>query len=418
MAAAKRGERRYRLATPSGIEFTLVDRGSRGWFVDWTPPGHERIRRHVGGGDRGQAQARAVGEVEELQRRLALPVLPTLARAGAELVVAKTRAGNAHNYVRAIESHLRVHILPSFGPDTPITDIAHRPKLLEFKKYLSEVDIELATANRVLTTLRQLLKHAEDPSGWISCPLLPKSFPLASWDVAQRWTLLAPVEVAQVIAAMPHELRPLLTFVANTGLRIGSALATQHTWIDWERRAVHYPPGAMKGRRPHTIELNSEALRALREASAASGDPEQPFPLSYWTVWRRWVERCSEDDFPWPKLRIHDLRHSFVSNQLTAGTPIHVVRDLAAHASVVTTQLYAHPTDEARRAAVDRVKITASAQALPRRDTSRDTKRGSAGARRETPREANSAGSLDSDTMGHPGLEPGANGLRVHCSTN
>jgi hypothetical protein len=55
----------------------------------------------------------------------------------------------------------------------------------------------------------------------------------------------------------------------------------------------------------------------------------------------------------------HDFRHSFVSNQLDAGTPIHVVRNLAGHASIVTTQLYAHSSDEARRAAVDRVRLGA-----------------------------------------------------------
>jgi hypothetical protein len=76
-----------------------------------------------------------------------------------------------------------------------------------------------------------------------------------------------------------------------------------------------------------------------------------------------------------PKLgtrqRLHDLRHSFVSNQLGAGTPIHVVRDMAAHRSLTVTALYAHSTDEARRAASQRVQIAV----LPaRRDTNGDTK--------------------------------------------
>jgi hypothetical protein len=65
-------------------------------------------------------------------------------------------------------------------------------------------------------------------------------------------------------------------------------------------------------------------------------------------------------------LRLHDLRRSFVSNQLSAGTPIHVVRDLAAHRSLSVTALR-HSTDEARRAASQRVQIAVST-------TSRDTK--------------------------------------------
>jgi len=51
------------------------------------------------------------------------------------------------------------------------------------------------------------------------------------------------------------------------------------------------------------------------------------------------------------------LRHSFITNQLEAGTPIHVVRDLAGHHSIATTQLYAHASNEARRAAMERCRF-------------------------------------------------------------
>jgi integrase len=66
-----------------------------------------------------------------------------------------------------------------------------------------------------------------------------------------------------------------------------------------------------------------------------------------------------------PELRIHDLRHSFVSNQLAAGTPIHVVREMAAHRSLPVTALYAHASDEARRAAAQRLEIRVGTKAAP-----------------------------------------------------
>jgi hypothetical protein len=108
-------------------------------------------------------------------------------------------------------------------------------------------------------------------------------------------------------------------------------------------------------------------------------------------------------------MRIHDLRHSFVSNQLDAGTPINLVRDLAGHASIATTQLYAHSSDEARRAPMDRVQVPAPLGPIPDppkrpRDTKRDNKK--------KPANAKSAGPL----VGHPGLEPGANGLRMRTN--
>ena len=213
-------------------------------------------------------------------------------------------------------------------------------------------------------------------------------------------------EVAHLLGSLSADVRPLFAYIANTGLRVGTALSTQPEWIDWEGASVRYPARAMKSRRPHVVELNRAAEQALRVAVAAS--PNDPFPILYWTAYRRWCE--GREAAGYPTLRIHDLRHSFVSNQLSAGTPIHVVRDLAGHASIVTTQLYAHSSDEARREAMNRVQVPAALGPIPDppkppRDTNRDTKEDPANAQ------------VREIMVGHPGLEPGANGLRIHCST-
>jgi hypothetical protein len=100
-----------------------------------------------------------------------------------------------------------------------------------------------------------------------------------------------------------------------------------------------------------------------------------------------------------------------VSNQLAAGTPIHVVRDMAAHRSLAVTALYAHHTDEARRAAAQRVQIHVGAKADPVQTVDRfDT-------RIDTKLEARSRKAAES-VVGHLGFEPRANGLRIHCSTS
>jgi site-specific recombinase XerD len=43
-----------------------------------------------------------------------------------------------------------------------------------------------------------------------------------------------------------------------------------------------------------------------------------------------------------PDLRLHDLRHSFASVLVNNGVPIYDVQKLLGHASVKTTQRYAH----------------------------------------------------------------------------
>ena len=51
----------------------------------------------------------------------------------------------------------------------------------------------------------------------------------------------------------------------------------------------------------------------------------------------------------------HALRHAFASNVLDAGGALDEVQDLLGHASIGSTQVYAHPAAERLRQAVDRV---------------------------------------------------------------
>jgi site-specific recombinase XerD len=49
------------------------------------------------------------------------------------------------------------------------------------------------------------------------------------------------------------------------------------------------------------------------------------------------------------------MRHAFASNVLDAGGALDEVQDLLGHASISSTQVYAHPDPSRLRAAVDRV---------------------------------------------------------------
>jgi len=54
-----------------------------------------------------------------------------------------------------------------------------------------------------------------------------------------------------------------------------------------------------------------------------------------------------------PRIRIHDLRHSFASNLVIAGVPLNVVMELMGQKDITTTMIYAHLAPNAKRAAVD-----------------------------------------------------------------
>lgn len=60
---------------------------------------------------------------------------------------------------------------------------------------------------------------------------------------------------------------------------------------------------------------------------------------------------------------LHRLRHSFVTLLLKAGVPIHVVQNLAGHASIRTTEVYFRVWDEDKRRGVQRLSLEALSRA-------------------------------------------------------
>ncbi|MGH3283966.1 MAG: tyrosine-type recombinase/integrase, partial [Streptosporangiaceae bacterium] len=67
-----------------------------------------------------------------------------------------------------------------------------------------------------------------------------------------------------------------------------------------------------------------------------------------------------------PPPRPHQMRHAFASNVLDAGGALDEVQDLLGHASISSTQVYAHPDPSRLRAAVDKVPSPRDAAGVTR----------------------------------------------------
>lgn len=202
----RKKETRTRLTSASGQEFTFVDRGVRGFQVDLKFPSEPRIRHRLDAADREPAIVEARDFVEELLRARASKGAPTLTAIASELIVHKTNVEKkAVSYVAKIEGHLVNYVLPFLGPDT-LVPMVTSADLRALKKWLADPDTEIdpKTANRILTSTRQLLKYGED-AGYSDAPALPRNFPEKLWQARERWVVLAPAEVVAVIAKAPPE---------------------------------------------------------------------------------------------------------------------------------------------------------------------------------------------------------------------
>lgn len=89
------------------------------------------------------------------------------------------------------------------------------------------------------------------------------------------------------------------------------------------------------------------------------------FPLiegkEYEAVRSVWFSVRRDADLP-PKLRIHDLRHSFASHSVMSGETLLTTSRLLGHRRIQTTARYAHLADDALLKAVERIGMLIMAQ--------------------------------------------------------
>ncbi|WP_327397523.1 tyrosine-type recombinase/integrase [Streptomyces phaeochromogenes] len=198
----------------------------------------------------------------------------------------------------------------------------------------------------------------------------PRALALPDWD-----TLVQLAEA--LVAASSNQYRgwsDVVLFAASTAARIGEVSGCRigdidtSQWIWTVQRQTTPAPGGLtdkgtKGKRARKVPIIEEIrpLVAQRILSAGPNPDARLFTgprggristavLRDATHWDEVVTRLGYEH-----LRRHDLRHTGLTWLADAGVPIHVLRRIAGHGSLTTTQRYLHP---------DIHKITAAGVAL------------------------------------------------------
>lgn len=184
---------------------------------------------------------------------------------------------------------------------------------------------------------------------------------------ASDMVLLNRGELAVVVHEMPARYRPLITFLAGTGLRWSEATALQVGDVDldgpvpvvhvvkaWKRMGSGYavgPPKTKAGQR--TVALSPEVADVLRPLleDRRAGDYLFTTERGDWirnntfqaTHWQPALRRLNESGRMTKRPRLHDLRHYYASTLVAAGVPLNIVQGQLGHESIQTTvNRYSH----------------------------------------------------------------------------
>ncbi len=257
------------------------------------------------------------------------------------------------------------HIYPEIGNIKLISLTATRLDqlyALKRKDGLSERTIEYIHA-----LIRLVLNHAVKKNILVKNPTVTADAPKPGKKYVQPLTV---EEVHRLFEAIKYDrLRNLWIVGVGTGLRLGELLALTWDCIDWENEVLYVRQsfsevrgkgmvlGTPKSEKSYrTVGLPNFVLEALRDQRLASSaqwvfSTSHSTPFSHRNVLREF-KKVSEKANLSSKIRIHDLRHTFISHLLAENVPPRDVQEIAGHSSfAVTMDIYGHLLPGAQREA-------------------------------------------------------------------
>ena len=157
---------------------------------------------------------------------------------------------------------------------------------------------------------------------------------------------LEPADFAQVLEALPDDLKDPFDFLCQSAWRINEILTLKRRDVDRVNLEIHLRPENSKTAKPRMLPLFGAMLeiidRAL-ERHPALNDPvfqrTAGGAIPYHYALNSWHVACVACGYG-RKLIPHDLRRSGVRNMRRAGIPENVVMKISGHKSVAVFQQY------------------------------------------------------------------------------
>jgi integrase len=153
--------------------------------------------------------------------------------------------------------------------------------------------------------------------------------------------------------------KPIIVLALNTAIRRGSILSLTWGDVDSENKIITVRAANSKNSKTQRVSMNKTAFNTLsswRKQSPNVSADAYVFPnpktgdrmRDCRTAWDGLMKAAKIENFRW-----HDMRHDVATRLRRKGTPLDVVQHNLGHASVRTTQRYAHVGPDEERAALE-----------------------------------------------------------------
>jgi integrase len=231
---------------------------------------------------------------------------------------------------------------------TPLDKI-DRPMLDQIAEAKKSEGSSNATCNRILSLIRAIINRAKDEWEWIEAAPAFRFLP----EPKERIRWLSKDEAERLLAVLPAHLSAMARFALATGLRESNVTGLQWRQVDLQRRCAWIDAHQAKAGKAIAVPLSHDAIQVLMDQADRHPDyvftyEGKPVSKAGGNAWRKALARAGIENFRW-----HDLRHTWASWHVQAGTPINVLRELGGWSDLDMVLRYAHLSSDHLQAHAD-----------------------------------------------------------------
>ena len=232
------------------------------------------------------------------------------------------------------------HLIPFFG-NQRIESIS---SLLidEFIRY-KQSQISSATINRCLSLLSKIFNDAIR-WGYLSTSPMKKVSKLN--EPVQGFNYLTKDQVKKLLENASDNSRAILMTAVYTGMRRGEIIALKWKHIDFEKKMIiveETTEGSTKSKKVRYIPIHPELLLELKKHKLKTRSeyvfpgPDGEMRKEFRSALNYALKRAEL-----PRIRVHDLRHTFAANFMMSGGNILSLQKILGHSDLKMTMRYAH----------------------------------------------------------------------------
>jgi len=196
--------------------------------------------------------------------------------------------------------------------------------------------------NRICALIRAVLRKSEREWEWIDKAPAIRRLRVETKRI--RW--ITKVEAQRLLRELPEHLEAMVRFSLATGLRESNVTGLEWSQIDMQKHVAWIHPDQTKAGKAIGIPLTDDAIYVLRKhigkhhirVFTYRGNPTEKAGTA---AFKKALKRASVANFRW-----HDLRHTWASWHVQAGTTLNVLQELGGWSDYSMVLRYAHLAPE------------------------------------------------------------------------